>query len=60
VDDPRDAPSASTRPNSGDGAPQLVFFDEDQVLPCYLVDQRNHQRAHRALERAVRTCVVTK
>ena len=39
----------------GDGAPQLVFFDEDQLLPCYLVDQRNHPRAHRALERAVRT-----
>ena len=38
----------------GDGAPQLVFFDTDQVLPCYLVDQRNHTRAHAALERAVK------
>ena len=26
----------------------------DQVLPCYLVDQRNHTRAHAALERAVK------
>ncbi len=43
----------------GDGAPQLVFFDTDQVLPCYLVDQRNHTRAHAALERAVK-CVAEK
>ena len=39
----------------GDGAPQLVFFDTDQVLPCYLVDRSNHPRAKTALERAVRT-----
>ena len=38
-----------------DGAPQLVFFDEDQILPCYLVDRSNHPRAKTALERAVRT-----
>lgn len=38
----------------GDGAPQLVFFDTDQVLPLYLVDQRNHQRAHTACARAVK------
>ena len=34
---------------------RLVFFDEDQILPCYLVDRSNHPRAKTALERAVRT-----
>ena len=44
----------NTPTQEGDGAPQLVFFDTDQVLPCHLVDQRNHTRAHAALERAVK------
>ncbi len=37
----------------GDGAPQLVFFDTDQLLPCYLVDRNNHHLAHAALQKAI-------
>jgi hypothetical protein len=37
----------------GDGCPQLVFFDSDQLLPCYLVDRQNWSRAEKKLRRAI-------
>ena len=36
-----------------DGCPQLVFFDSDQLLPCYLVDRQNWSRAEKKLRRAI-------